>query len=70
MIRKPVSSSMLKSVGYDPDTSTLEISFRYGIINQYFGVRSHIYSGLMNAPSKQAFFNENIKISYPSRNIG
>ncbi|WP_338564727.1 KTSC domain-containing protein [Erwinia sp. E_sp_W01_6] len=41
MIRKPVTSSILKSVGYDADTSTLEISFRYGIVNQYFGVRTH-----------------------------
>ncbi|WP_338561957.1 KTSC domain-containing protein [Erwinia sp. E_sp_B01_3] len=70
MIRKPVTSSILKSVGYDADTSTLEISFRYGIVNQYFGVRTHIYSGLMNAASKREFFNQNIKSSYPFRNVG
>ncbi|MEN4981184.1 KTSC domain-containing protein [Erwinia billingiae] len=70
MTRKPVISSSLKSVGYDQETSTLEISFRHGQINQYFGVRSHVHRALMNADSKKQFFEENIRRSFTCRNIG
>ncbi|WP_394854027.1 KTSC domain-containing protein [Citrobacter freundii] len=35
MIRQPVSSSNLQSVGYDQATSTLEIAFHSGGIYQY-----------------------------------
>jgi hypothetical protein len=38
MIRQPVGSSNLRSVGYDPATRTLEIAFNIGAICQYDGV--------------------------------
>lgn len=64
MDRISVSSSNLRSVGYDSTTETLEIEFHSGGIYQYFGVSSSIHDALMNAPSLGGYFTANIKNSY------
>jgi len=61
MERLPVQSSNLSSVGYDPDSLTLEIGFNNGGIYQYSGVPQEVYEGLMNASSKGTFFHHFIK---------
>jgi hypothetical protein len=61
MERKRVSSSNLKSVGYDISKKILEIEFLSGGVYQYFAVPSGIYTNLMNAASKGRFFHRNIK---------
>lgn len=58
--RNPVISSNLKSVGYDSNTSTLEIEFHSGLY-EYYNVPQSIYNGLMDAPSKGSYFHQNIK---------
>lgn len=40
---KPVNSSNLKSVGYNPMTETLIIQFHSGHIYEYYHVPQHIY---------------------------
>lgn len=40
MIRQPVSSSNIRSIGYDSKSNTLEIEFHSGGVYQYFGVLS------------------------------
>ena len=69
MERTPVSSSSLKSVGYDPRSQTLEIEFETGRTYQYFNVPESIYQALMSAGSHGQYFNQNIKGSYPSERI-
>lgn len=64
MERKSVSSSNLSSIGYDLDTSTLEIEFNSGMIYRYFEVPEHVYEDLMNAGSQGSFFSHNIKNTY------
>jgi hypothetical protein len=61
MERISVQSSNLASVGYDPQSLTLEVEFRNGSAYQYFGVPEYIYEGLINAGSKGAYFDQNIK---------
>lgn len=61
MERTPVQSSSVSSVGYDRDSSTLEIEFLNGSIYQYFGVPESIFDGLMNAPSKGKFLDQFVK---------
>jgi hypothetical protein len=71
MQRTPVTSSNLKSVGYDPDTRTLEIEFHSGGIYQYSGVPEAVYSGLMSASSHGSYFDSHIKkAGYPYRKVG
>lgn len=70
MIRQPVSSSNLRSVGYDPTTRALEIEFNSGAIYRYDGVPANVHAGLMSASSHGSYFHENIKGRYPYRRIG
>lgn len=71
MQRKPVESSQIKSVGYDPKTKTLEIEFvQGGSVYQYVNVSPEVYEELMgvNVPADQqqdfsvgSYFIRNIK---------
>ena len=61
MNRIPVQSTNLASVGYEQETSTIEIEFVNGGIYQYYGVPVDIYEGLMAAGSKGTFFHQNIR---------
>jgi len=70
MQRTPVSSSDLRSVGYDAATNVLEIEFHNSSIYVYMGVPSSHYQGLMSAPSKGSYFATHIKKGgYPYRKI-
>jgi hypothetical protein len=64
MERTPVTSSDVRSVGYDADTQTLEIEFNSGGIYDYYGVPQGEYDSLMNADSKGKYFHANIKNRY------
>lgn len=64
MNRQPVSSSNVRSVGYDSASSTLEVSFHDGGVYQYFGVPSTVYAGLMAAASKGGYLHRYIKGRY------
>ncbi|MCW2484832.1 KTSC domain-containing protein [Candidatus Symbiopectobacterium sp. NZEC127] len=69
MIRQPVASSNLQSVGYDAVIHTLEIAFRSGGIYHYLGVPDIVYQTLMSAPSKGRYFDRAIKNRYATRRI-
>ena len=66
MDRQRVTSKNLSSVGYDEETSTLEIGFNSGFVYQYFGVPFHLFSGLMFAGSKGEFFDRFIRKAHYS----
>lgn len=70
MIREPVASSNIESVGYDAPSETLEVEFHGGTIYQYYNVPEGLYDQLMAAPSKGQFFNTYIKNSYPYSRVG
>ncbi|WP_435065792.1 KTSC domain-containing protein [Halobaculum sp. EA56] len=64
MNRTPVSSSNLKSVGYDQSSNTLEIEFHGGRVYQYYNVPKRVYQGLMAASSHGKYHHRRIKDSY------
>lgn len=64
MERKSVESSNIDSIGYDENTSTLEIEFLNNSIYQYFDVPHNIYKELMAAESHGEFLAQNIKGVY------
>ena len=64
MLRRSVQSSDLRSVGYDPANSVLEIEFNSGGVYQYFNVPSNVYQALMSASSHGTYFHANIKDRY------
>lgn len=61
MIRKSVTSSDIRSIGYDDETRVLEIEFHSGGIYQYYSVPRAVYEGLMNASSHGKYFHGHIK---------
>ena len=63
--RKPVSSSAISSVGYDPESETLEVEFSSGAVYEYYDVPSKVYRSLMSAPSKGQFLARRIRDRYP-----
>ena len=64
MNRKSVSSSNIRSIGYDSSSQTLEIEFHNGGVYQYFNVPESVYKALMSASSHGSFFHHNIKNQY------
>ncbi len=64
MEREPVNSSNLVSVGYNPDSETLEIEFKSSGVYEYYNVPKFMYDRLMEAGSIGTFFNAEIKNSY------
>lgn len=70
MERYNVASSNIRSVGYDPQTQTLEVEFMNGTIYQYYGVPEQIYDQMMGEQSKGRFLNTYIRNQYPYSRVG
>ena len=62
----PISSSMIRSVGYDRDSSTLEVEFNKGGVYQFGDVPLGEFEGLMSASSHGKYFLANVKGRYPT----
>jgi hypothetical protein len=65
MVRKPVDSTTMRSVGYEAKSRVLEIEFDSGAVYQYMGVPTRTYEQLMAAESKGRCFNDEIRDLYP-----
>ena len=68
MTRTLVTSSQIKSIGYDPETQKLEVEFNKGIY-EYSDVPQRVYEELMAAPSIGAYFNDNVRFDYEYRKL-
>ena len=64
MTREVISSSSIKSAGYDKDKRTLEIEFNSGAVYVYSDVGEDVFTSMKAADSAGRFFNQNIKNSY------
>lgn len=69
MMRVPVRSSNLRSVGYDAVTKVLEVEFMSSGVYQYSGVPVHVYHSLMTAISHGEYFSSHIRNVYPYRKV-
>jgi hypothetical protein len=58
MVRQPVVSSNVVSVGFEadgaPEYGTVEVEFRGGGVYRYFGVPRGVYEGLMDEAAAAA----------------
>ena len=61
MDRRPVQSSNLSSIGYDPSTQTLEIEFKGGGVYTYHDVDQAKADALLNAESVGKHFHAHIR---------
>ncbi len=69
MQRESVSSSNLRSVGYNCLTGTLEVEFNSGSVYRYRDVPHERYTRLMEAGSKGSYFHAHIRNSFSYRRV-
>ena len=69
MERKKVSSSQIRSVGYEPGAQTLEVEMSDGTIWQYSKVPSEVYRRLMAAPTIASYYRDNIEEDYSRKRL-
>ena len=63
-------SSSITAVAYEPHSACLCIVFRDGSCYDYFDVPSILFSSLVNAGSKGAFFNASIRNVFTATRSG
>ena len=65
MERQTVASSLIRSVGYDPAGSILEVELvEPNRVYTFYDVPYSVYDELLEAPSKGQYFNEFIRDLY------
>ena len=69
MERKKLSSSRIRSAGYDAKAQILEIEFSDGKIIQYSGVSQEVHRQLMASPSPVSFYEDKIAESYREKRL-
>jgi YD repeat-containing protein len=69
MERKKISSSQIRSVGYDASAQTLEVELTDGSIWQYSKVPSEVQRRLLAAPSIVSYYRDNIEEEYSRRRV-
>jgi KTSC domain-containing protein len=69
MDRKKVSSSSIRSVGYDERNRVLEVEFSDGRVTQYSGVAAEVHRRLMSAPSIVSYFRDNVEESFTAKHV-
>lgn len=60
----PVDSSNIEAVGYDVDSSTLQVEFKNGGTYQYFDVPERVFNELQHAASVGGYLASAIKGTY------
>ncbi|MEZ5026733.1 MAG: KTSC domain-containing protein [Chitinophagales bacterium] len=70
MERESVQSSMIRSLGYDSNTSTLEVEFNSGAVWQYYDVPESVYYDMRNSDSIGKYFNANIRGQHTESQVG
>ena len=69
MERKKVSSSSIRSVGYDERARLLEVEFSDGRVTQYSGVSAEIHRRMMSTPSIVSYFRDNVEESFTAKRV-
>ena len=69
MERHAVKSVILRSVGYDDSTKILEIEFHSGLVYQYSGVPSKVYTDLMRSGEIGKFFSEKVRTQFRTKQV-
>jgi YD repeat-containing protein len=69
MERRKVSSSGIRSVGYDASAQLLEVELSDGSIWQYSKVSGEVHRRFIAAPSMVSYYRDNIEEAYSRRRI-
>lgn len=69
MDRQPITSSMIASVGYDPEDEVLEVEFKNGQVYQYYDVPESEHHMLMTSSSPGSYLKKEITPAYTYRQV-
>ncbi len=69
MDRRPVTSDVIASIGYDATRRVLEVEFRGGGVYQYLDVPKKLYWRFASAESPGTFLNQEIKDDFEARKL-
>jgi len=69
MERKKVSSSQIRSIGYDSGSQLLEVEMSDGTVWQYAGVSSEVHRRLMAAPTIASYYRDNIEEEFSRKRL-
>ena len=67
--RVPVSSSNVRSIGYDEPSRGMDVEFHSGAVYHYAGVPPVEHTTVMSSPSIGKALNERVKSRYPAVKI-
>jgi len=67
--RRKVSSSKIRSVGFDERARILEVEHIDGSVYQYSGVSQEIHRKLMAAPSIVSFYQDRIEEDFSRKRM-
>lgn len=70
MDRRNISSSMIKSIGYETSSSTLEIEFNSGAVWQYYDFPESTWYEFDSTDSQGKFFHASIKGAFREAQVG
>lgn len=69
MKREDVTSSNIRSIGYDEDKEILEVEFQNKHIYQFFGVGKSVHKKLLKAESIGKTFNESVRNNFKYKKV-
>jgi len=69
MERQSVKSCILRSVGYDNAMKNLEIEFHSGLVYQYSGVPSKVYTDLLSSSAVGKYFSEKVRNRFRAKQM-
>lgn len=69
MLRQPVESSGVRSLGYDAANRALEVEFASGAVYRYLDVPSRVVDGLAVASSIGRYVATNVRNAYRYRRV-
>ncbi len=61
MTKYSVESSNIDEIGYDRETSVLQVTFKNGVTWEYYDVSEYVLEEFLMAESKGSYFHHNIK---------
>lgn len=65
----PVTSSLIKSVGYNEEERRMQVSFHNGSTYEYANVPLHAYGDFIASASVGKHFNDNISGRYDHKRL-
>lgn len=69
MEMKPVKSSNIAAVGYDPERHVLRVQFKNASAYEYHGVDAETHQALLHAPSVGTFFHTHVRDHYAHKRL-